>query len=188
MIHQALKRIRKRIKHSVCVCAAMIAVMLGCAAEAATPEEVIYSEICQYNDNYEEAAWIYQAILYAAAVNNIDPLLYTALIEQESGFNLNAVSPMGAVGLAQLMPETAASIGINPYNPLENVIGGAMHLRTLLNSFDDGGAYGITNALAAYNAGAGAVEAYGGCPAYSETVNYVWGISNIYNRLLGYIY
>ena len=156
-------------------------------AEAASVEEVIYSEICQFNHDPEQSSWIYQAILYSASACSVDPLLYTALIEQESGFQINAVSHAGAVGLAQLMPSTASSIGINPYDPLQNVLGGAMHLKTLLNSFDDGGPYGVTNALAAYNAGSQAVINNGGCPPYRETVNYVWSIAGIYNRLLARI-
>lgn len=153
-------------------------------AKAATVEETIYSEVCSFNPNPEENIWIYQAILYASSVYSVDPLLFTALIEQESGFNIGAVSPAGAVGLTQLMPSTAAAEGVNPYNPLENVLGGAKYLRTLLEKFDNGDRYGITNSLAAYNAGPKAVIDNGGCPPYRETINYVWSIANIYDSLL----
>lgn len=157
-------------------------------SEAASVEETVYTEICQFNPNPDQEAWIYQAIMYASAMYSVDPLLLTAVIEQESKFNISAYSPAGAVGLAQLMPSTASSIGVDPYDPLQNVLGGAKHLRTLLNSFDNGNPYGVTNAIAAYNAGSQAVIDCGGCPPISETVNYVWSIAGIYNSLLSRIY
>lgn len=93
---------------------------------------------------------------------------------------------MGAIGIAQLMPETASAIGVNPYNPLENIIGGAAYLRTQLNNFNGYGAYNTTYALAAYNAGPGAISKYNGIPPYDETINYVKNIANIFNRLNSY--
>lgn len=157
-------------------------------SEAASVEETVYTEVCQFNPNPDQEVWIYQAIMYASAMYSVDPLLLTAVIEQESQFNISAYSSAGAVGLAQLMPSTAHSIGVDPYDPLQNVLGGAKHLRTLLNSFDNGNPYGVTNAIAAYNAGSQAVIDNGGCPPYSETVNYVWSIASIYNNLLSRIY
>ncbi|KHM50674.1 hypothetical protein NZ47_12070 [Anaerovibrio lipolyticus] len=157
-------------------------------SEAASVEETVYTEVCQFNPNPDQEVWIYQAIMYASAMYSVDPLLLTAVIEQESHFNISAFSPAGAVGLAQLMPSTANSIGVDPYDPLQNVLGGAKHLRTLLNSFDNGNPYGVTNAIAAYNAGSQAVIDNGGCPPYSETVNYVCSIAGIYNNLLSRIY
>lgn len=115
--------------------------------------------------------------------------LYYAILpvmETESGFNVDAVSPAGAIGLMQLMPSTASDIGVNPYDPLDNVIGGVAHISTLLNSFSSSGDLVTNYAMAAYNAGSGAVMAAGGVPAYTETQNYIRRIYNIYVRLSSY--
>jgi len=106
----------------------------------------------------------------AAASNGIDPALLKGLVSQESGFDPNARSGAGAVGLTQLMPGTAASLGVtNPLDPAQSLQGGAKYLRQQLDRF--GGDERL--ALAAYNAGPGAVAKYGGVPPYSETQNYV---------------
>jgi soluble lytic murein transglycosylase-like protein len=106
----------------------------------------------------------------AAASNGIDPALLKGLVSQESGFDPNARSGAGAVGLTQLMPGTAASLGVtNPLDPAQSLQGGARYLRQQLDRF--GGDERL--ALAAYNAGPGAVARYGGVPPYSETQNYV---------------
>jgi soluble lytic murein transglycosylase-like protein len=101
--------------------------------------------------------------------------LYLRLVQQESGWNSGAVSPKGAVGLAQLMPETAARLGVDATDPDENLDGGARYLRQQYDTF---GTWQL--ALAAYNAGPGAVQQYSGIPPYAETQNYVlaiWGSS-----------
>ena len=90
---------------------------------------------------------------------------------------------MGAIGLMQLMPETAESIGVNPYNPLENIIGGTIYLKNQLNNFSGYGEYAVTDAVAAYNAGPNAVIKAGGVPNYSETRQYVVNVANNYNRI-----
>jgi soluble lytic murein transglycosylase-like protein len=106
----------------------------------------------------------------AAARHGIDPALLKALIRQESGFDPSAGSPAGAQGLTQLMPGTAASLGVSdPFDPLQSIDGGARYLRQQLDAF--GG--DVTKALAAYNAGPGAVRRYGGVPPYPETQGYV---------------
>ncbi|MEM5475082.1 lytic transglycosylase domain-containing protein [Pacificibacter sp. AS14] len=105
--------------------------------------------------------------------NNIPPDLFLRLIQQESGWNPRAKSHKGAIGLAQLMPQTARVLGVNPNDPQQNLEGGARYLRQMYNKF---GTWRL--ALAAYNAGPGAVEKYGGVPPYKETKNYVrviWG-------------
>ena len=79
---------------------------------------IIYNEVARFNSDSFETDWITNAILYASATYAVDPLLLTAVFEQESGFNLSATSPVGAIGIAQLMPETAQMIGVDPYNPL----------------------------------------------------------------------
>lgn len=105
----------------------------------------------------------------AAKEFNLNPNLLRALIKQESGFQSDIVSPVGAIGYSQLMPETAEELGVNPWNPRENIFGGAHYLRQQLDTF--GG--DIEKALAAYNAGPGAVQKYNGIPPNEETRNYV---------------
>jgi soluble lytic murein transglycosylase-like protein len=106
----------------------------------------------------------------AAARNGVDPAVLHGLIEQESGFDPSATSSAGASGLTQLMPGTASSLGVaNPLNPTESIEGGARYLGQLMTQF--GG--NTEDALAAYNAGPGAVEQYGGIPPYAETQSYV---------------
>jgi soluble lytic murein transglycosylase-like protein len=109
-------------------------------------------------------------ITAAAKKYGIDPALLAGLVKQESGFNPNAGSPAGARGLTQLMPATAAGLGVtNVLDPAQSLEGGAKYLRAQLDAF--GG--DVTRALAAYNAGPGAVKRYGGVPPYAETQNYV---------------
>lgn len=101
--------------------------------------------------------------------NGLPPGLLPALVNQESGFNIEARSPVGALGLGQLMPQTAAGLGvIDPFNPTQNLTGSAQYLRDQLNRFGS-----VPLALAAYNAGPAAVAKYGGIPPYQETQNYV---------------
>jgi soluble lytic murein transglycosylase-like protein len=109
----------------------------------------------------------------AASSNGIDPALLKGLVAQESGFNPSARSGAGAVGLTQLMPGTAASLGVsNPLDPVQSLQGGAKYLRQQLDRF--GGDEKL--ALAAYNAGPGAVQKFGGVPPYRETQNYVTSV------------
>jgi soluble lytic murein transglycosylase-like protein len=106
----------------------------------------------------------------AAARNGVDPALLKALIRQESDFDPSARSGAGAMGLTQLMPGTAASLGVtNPFDPVQAIEGGARYLRAQLDRFGGDPA----KALAAYNAGPGAVARFGGVPPYAETQNYV---------------
>ena len=107
----------------------------------------------------------------------VDQRLIEAVIAVESGGNPRAVSPKGATGLMQLMPQTAAELGVrNPFDPQENLDGGVRHLRDLLVRF----AGDVVLALAAYNAGEEAVRTYGGVPPYRETQDYVRKIRGLY--------
>ena len=152
--------------------------------KAADIFDVIHQEIRYFNGNEQESSWIASAILYASGEYQVDPILITAVMEAESGFNFQSTSSAGAIGLMQLMPETAQMIGVNPNNPLENVLGGTIYLRNQLNRFSGYGQYAVTDAVAAYNAGPGAVIKAGGVPNYSETRQYVVNVYRNYNKLL----
>jgi soluble lytic murein transglycosylase-like protein len=119
----------------------------------------------------------YDALIAQAAQRyGLDPAVLHGLIQQESGFDPNSQSSAGASGLTQLMPGTASSMGVaNPLNPAESIEGGARYLSQMMSKF--GG--NTTDALAAYNAGPGAVQQYGGVPPYAETQSYV-------SKVLGY--
>lgn len=116
----------------------------------------------------------YLSMAKAAANRHGVPVdLFLKLVQQESGWNASAKSHAGALGLAQLMPGTARTLRVNPHDPYENLEGGARYLKQQYKEF---GSWRL--ALAAYNAGPGAVKKYGGVPPFKETRNYVkviWG-------------
>lgn len=155
------------------------------SAHAASVEEIVYADVVGYLGQNEEARWIADAILYASSVYGVDPFLVTAMMEQESHFYIGSLSHAGAIGLMQLMPDTARIVGVDPYLPLDNILGGVAHIRDLLTTFSSWGAYGVTYAVAAYNAGAQAVFDYQGVPPYPETIDYVYGVAEKYHQLLG---
>lgn len=133
------------------------------------PNPIIVSKdsaIPRFRGNYKGE---YLAVAKAAARKHAVPEdLFLRLVQQESGWNPSAVSHAGAKGLAQLMPGTARKLGVDIHNPHQNLEGGARYLRMMYNRF---GSWRL--ALAAYNAGPGAVEKHTGIPPYAETRNYV---------------
>jgi soluble lytic murein transglycosylase-like protein len=109
----------------------------------------------------------------------LDPDLVSSVIKAESGFNIRAVSPKGAQGLMQLMPQTASLLGVpNSFDPQANVEGGTKYLRELLERYD----FDIVKALAAYNAGPERVERFGGVPPFYETRAYVARVVRDFNQ------
>jgi soluble lytic murein transglycosylase-like protein len=117
----------------------------------------------------------------AAERHGLPPALLHSVARIESGYQPDAISPKGAVGIMQLMPATAAMLNADPRDPEQNVEAGARHLRDLLVQYNGDSA----KALAAYNAGAGAVARYNGVPPYAETQNYVDKVLRNYWQLAG---
>jgi hypothetical protein len=137
-----------------------------------TPDEIPYPEPAPAPANDAELPLLASAyteiIDRAATAHGLDPRLVRAVIQVESAYRSDAVSRKGAMGLMQLMPETARRYAVrNPFDPEANIVAGIQHLRSLLNRFD------LAMALAAYNAGEAAVDRFGGIPPYQETRDYV---------------
>ena len=140
-----------------------------------------------------QSAQIAANLLHFADRYNVDPRLVVAMIMAESHFNPLATSRHGAMGLGQLMPGTARSLGVNnAYDPVQNLQGSIGYLRSRLDTFADRSLPGggltfeqVRLAMAAYNAGEGAVRKYGGVPPYRETQAYVQRIERLYRQLIG---
>ncbi len=130
------------------------------------------------NTAFAEPPIIEKLIKKVAQQENLDPALLRAVVAIESDFNAKSVSPHGAVGLMQLMPETARILGVkNIFNPEQNLRGGARYLKRMLKQFPK-----ITHALAAYNAGPGMVTRHGGIPPLTETKRYVTKVLSYYKK------
>ena len=140
-------------------------------------EPPMTDELLESDDNISYTS-TEDMIKNAAAHYGVDPDLVKAVATAESNLNQNARSYVGAIGVMQLMPETAANLGVDPYDEQQNIEGGAHYLRQMIDKFNGN----IKHAIAAYNAGPGAVQKYGGIPPYSETQNYVGRVLDFYVR------
>ena len=140
--------------------------------------ETVEMMIVRVAEEYADAPGVARAGLSATQWR----CLFQALIKQESRFNVTISSPVGAYGLTQLMPGTASDMGVDRYDPMDNLRGGARYITTQLNRFGN-----IPHALAAYNAGPGRVIEYGGVPPFAETQGYVRNISMFYNEYLAVV-
>jgi len=118
-----------------------------------------------------------------AGKHNLRPELIQAVMEVESGYKINARSRVGAIGLMQLMPQTAKHLNVNAHDPEQNVEGGARLLDMLVKKYE-GRRNGLALALAAYNAGSGAVDRFGGIPPYKETRQYVVKVIKRFRELV----
>jgi soluble lytic murein transglycosylase-like protein len=123
-----------------------------------------------------------ELITKAAQEAGLPPEIVHSVARAESGYHTDAVSPKGAIGLMQLMPATAAELNANPYDPSQNAEAGARYLRDLLVKYQSD-PHQVTKAIAAYNAGPGAVDKYNGIPPYRETIEYVQRVLAEYTQL-----
>ncbi len=181
-----------RIKQKLCFCFFVAGAGLACAASAADAQTEGWKSVVRVDPRTghlvrsvvptsparlasvrkttEQVAILADT---AAAAYRVDPALVRSVIDTESANNPYAISPKGAEGLMQLMPETARRFGVaNPFDPQENILGGVRYLKYLQDLFQDD-----TLAIAAYNAGEGAVVKYRGVPPYQETKAYVERVS-----------
>ena len=193
--------VSKKLKKTICTALSVVAfasfASFGSVGTAEASQEVptqavqsvLHSFISENNSSLSDAEInrLANGVIYYSYQYNLDPLVVASMISQESTFHQTSSSPVGAIGLGQLMPDTARALGVNPYDDMENLEGACSYLSTQLKNFSNT-PYPMENALSAYNAGPNAVRKYGGIPPYAETQNYVQKIRgkyfNLYNRLL----
>jgi len=150
--------------------------------DEAAPDWNFTAWIVEYNKGIKlaEADLISRTIVHFARQHGVDPKLVVALVAAESAFRRDARSPVGAQGLGQLMPGTAAMLGVsNPWDPDQNISGTVRYLARQMQRWDQDAAL----ALASYNAGPGAVQRYGGIPPYRETQEYVSYVLGLHREL-----
>ena len=122
-----------------------------------------------------------ELVTRAAVQAGLPPAIVHSVAKAESGYQPNAVSPKGAIGIMQLMPATAAELNADPHDPAQNTEAGARYLRDLLVKYEND-PHQVSKAVAAYNAGPGAVDKYNGIPPYRETVDYVNRVLKEYEK------
>jgi soluble lytic murein transglycosylase-like protein len=173
------------------VCAALI-LSFSCATVAASAQETEVSPEASYASvlrtinphlQHHQSMAFARSIIADAQRTDLDPRLIMALVTVESSWRPNALSHSGARGLGQLMPTTAATLGVNPWDPAQNLRGASTYLRTLLDRFAGRGPNTMRFAIGAYNAGPQAVERFGGIPPYSETQNYVKRVLSVWRTI-----
>ena len=166
----------------------------GLSDRAAAIFPAYYNMICRLNPKLSDsdATSITKSILYYADVYQLDPRLIVAMVTAESGFDPYSVSRTGAMGLGQLMPETANEHGVtNAFDPQQNIMAAVQILSSHVQQYGGAEPCGVVPintlllTMAAYNAGEGAVKKYGGVPPYKETQNYVRKVNEIYRQLCG---
>jgi len=124
-----------------------------------------------------------ELVTQAAIKAGLPPEFVHSIARAESAYRTDAISPKGAIGVMQLMPGTAAQLNADPYDPVQNVEAGARYLRDLLAKYEND-PHQVSKAIAAYNAGPGAVDKYNGIPPYTETVQYVNRVLKQYEKEL----
>lgn len=137
------------------------------------------SNLLQHNSKEPVDTNIMSYFIEASNKYDINLKLLLAVADEESGFNSSEVSNKGAIGVMQLMPGTIKELNVtNPYDPEQNILGGARYLKGLLERYRGN----IDLALAAYNAGTNSVDKYNGIPPYAETINYVTTVDRLINK------
>jgi hypothetical protein len=179
--------VRRFVLRALVMCGALAVLAPGVVTAQELTLNARYASAIGGLAPWTPAAWradFADHVLLIGSYYRVDPRLLTALVAAESGWNYTAVSSAGARGLGQLMPGTAAGLDVNPDVPTENLDGTARHLRRLLDKYDShGDRQGLSLAIAAYNAGAGAVDRYHNIPPYAETQAYVPRVLGLYDQL-----
>lgn len=171
---------------AVALLIAFVALAHPAGAAESTPSETNYAAVLR---SINPQLQVHQSLVYARSLladserNKLDPNLIMALVTVESSWRQTAVSSHGARGLGQLMPVTAAKLGVNPRDPSQNLRGASAYLRSLINRFSSRGVNGLRDAIAGYNAGPLAVEQYRGIPPFHETQRYVTKVIAQWHRL-----
>lgn len=162
---------KMQVRRCAAAMLASIMLILPLYGQAMDETDAVYGQVSRYAGNPD--AWAITAdILDASYAYGVDPVFAAAVFTVESHFDQQAVSSAGAVGIAQLLPGTAAELGVDPYDEQGNIYGGVAYLAALLERYSQWDQPAVY-AAAAYNAGPGAVDAAGGVPGYRETVDYV---------------
>jgi soluble lytic murein transglycosylase-like protein len=172
----------------VATAALLLAVLLPDCCRAASLVDRYAVAVRAFNPALDDASArvLAERLLAVADREGIDARLAVALVAIESGWQTEAVSSAGALGLGQLMPGTARGLGVDPRDPIANIEGTVHHLAWLLRAYAARGPDAYPLALGAYNAGAGAVARYGGIPPYPETQAYVRAVLALWRRLAGF--